>query len=404
MVASQAALGAVPADKQSSLNRARAMFWLTFGTFMITILVGLGWDRGWHATHTFETFLSPPHLFIYGMSALGFTLALAMVFVSDLRRWFGPALVVSLLPFGVPGALLILVGGFALQAQAGMVFDNFWHTSFGLDETGWSFPHAMLGWSFFLTLLGFVACRLALRPLRPLAWYAAAMLGLLILMFSAAPFMGPLRGNHTPETVRAIDMIPVLLNQSAFQHTIRIYLTWDLTRENPLFLLLSALWMGTALILLRRLDPRARVWLGVALVWWVVTTAGDLGQARGLDRLFGLALERDPANWMSMPLLPAALVLAVALTAGLSEGWGIAVAGWVFALLTWLIWREQPFGLLFVAASGPLAVMGAWLGRRIYRVLERPTVKSVFWFLVLAALVTPFATGIVDLSLRKLTP
>ena len=404
MVASPAALGAVPANEVSRLNRARAMLWLTFGTFLITILVGLEWDRRWHSTHTFETFLSPPHLFIYGMSALGFTLALAMVLAPGVRRWFGPALVVPLLPFTVPGALLILVGGFALQAQAGMVFDNFWHTSFGLDETGWSFPHAMLGWSFFVTLLGFAACRLALRPQRPLAWYTAAVLGVLILMFSAAPFLGPLRGNHTPETVRAIDMLPVLLDQSAFQHTVRIYLTWDLTRENPLFLLLSALWLGAALSLVRRLDPRARVWLGVALVWWLVTTLGDLGQARVLDRLFRLSLERDPANWMSMPLFPAALVLAVALAAGLSDGWAMAAAGWVFALLTWLIWREQPLGLLFVAAAGPLAVVGAWIGERIYRVLERPSVKSVFWFLVLAALVTPFATGIADLILRRLTP
>jgi hypothetical protein len=404
MVASRAAAGAVPASEASSLNRARAMLWLTFGTFMITILVGLGWDRRWHATHAFETFLSPPHLFIYGMSALGFSLALAMVIVPDFRRWFGTALSVPMLPFAVPGALLILVGGFALQAQAGMVFDNFWHTNFGLDETGWSFPHAMLGWSFFVTLLGFVACRLALRPQRAIAWYSASLLGLLLLMFSVAPFLGPLHGNRTPDTVRAINMIPVLLDQSAFQHTIRIYLTWDLTRENPIFLLLSPLWMGAGLILLRRLDPRARVWLAVALVWWLVTTLGDLGQARGLDRLFGLSLERNPANWISMPLFPAALVLALALAVGLSERWAMALAGWVLAVLTWLIWRQQPFGLLLTAAGGPLAVLGTWIGQRIYHVLDRPTVKSVFWFLLLAALVTPFASGLVDLILRRLTP
>jgi len=76
----------------------------------------------------------------------------------------------------------------------------------------------------------------------------------------------------------------------------------------------------------------------------------------------------------------------------------------VFALLTWLIWREQRLGLLFVAAAGPPTVAGTWLGERIYCVPERPSVKSVLWLLVLAALVTPFATGIVDLSLRRLTP
>ena len=404
MVASTSAVGALSASDSASLNRAHVIFWLTFGAFMVTILVGLGWDRAWHTTHPFETFISPPHIFIYGTSAIGFALALAMVLVADIRRWFGPGLVVPLLSFRVPGALIILVGGFALQAQAGMVFDNFWHTSFGLDETAWSFPHAMLGWSFFLTLLGLVACRLAMRPHRRIAWYAAACMALLVLMFSVGPFLGPLRNNRTLDTVRAIDQIPVLLNQSAFQHTIRIYLSWDLTRENPLFILLSALWMGAALMLIRMLDRRARIWLSVALVFWLVSIAGGLGEARGLDRAFQLSLERNPANWMSEPLMPGAVVLALALAIGIPEAWAFAVAGWAFALLTWLIWREQTWGFFLVFAGGPLAATGAALGERIYRVLDRPTLKSVVWFLVLAGLVTPFATGLVDLVLRKLTP
>ena len=97
-------------------------------------------------------------------------------------------------------------------------------------------------------------------------------------------------------------------------------------------------------------------------------------------------------------------MLAVALAAGVPEAWAFAAAGWGFALLTWLIWREQPYGIMFIFAGGPLATIGAWLGERTFLVLARPTVKSVFWFLVLAALVTPFATGIVDLILRRLTP
>ena len=61
--------------------------------------------------------------------------------------------------------------------------------------------------------------------------------------------------------------------------------------------------------------------------------------------------------------------------------------------------------LLPFAVPGTLLILvGAWLGERIFRVLVRPTVKSVFRLLVLAGLVTPFATGIVDLILRRLTP
>ena len=198
----------MPANEISSLNRARVMLWLTFSAFLITILVGLEWDRRWHATHTFETFLSPPHLFIYGMSALGFA-PLAMVFVPDVRRWFGPALV-------VPCAWRLLI----LWGAGRMAF-----LSFGLDETGWSFPHAMLGWSFFVTLpegLG--------RCVRSGRWRGtrACCPDVLALSWDT--------GQHA-DTRHCYD----LLNQSAFQHTIRIYLTWDLTRKNLLFLLLSAL-------------------------------------------------------------------------------------------------------------------------------------------------------------------
>ena len=63
---------------------------------------------------------------------------------------------------------------------AGLVLDNYWHTNFGLDETAWSMPHAMLGWSWFVAMLGFIACRLALRPYRPLRWVTAVALGWLV--------------------------------------------------------------------------------------------------------------------------------------------------------------------------------------------------------------------------------
>ena len=143
------------APDAASFNRARALFWFTLFVFLLAIIVGIGWDRRWHTTHAFETFYSPPHLFIYATSTFATLLVGLMVVVPGLRRWFGY------------NPLILLTGGFMLQGFAGLVFDNFWHSNFGLDETGWSFPHAMLGWSFFITLLGFLACLVALRAGRP---------------------------------------------------------------------------------------------------------------------------------------------------------------------------------------------------------------------------------------------
>jgi len=389
------------------LENAQAMYWITFFIFLVTIFVGLGWDRRWHTTHKFETFYSPPHLFIYGTSLLATLLVAVIVFSPNLRRWFGPGFRLFPFPFEIPGALVLLGGGFVLQGVAGLVFDNFWHSTFGLDETGWSFPHSMLGWTFFITLLGFVACRLALRPYRPLQWYTAMLLGFLVIGFSAKPFIGPLDGNRTPETVRAIAAIPVLLNQASVQHTFRIYLSWNLTRTNPLFIPLSVIWAGVALALIRGLDKRARVWLTVAFLWEVFSLLSGLREVRGLDRLFHFALTRDLATWLSPPLFLAALIVAILLWLGLPERWawiGWILAGWVFGFFTLLIWRAHPLGFVLTILAGPLMALGAFVGGLIYRILEKPTRWMVLGFLTLAGVGAPLMTGIVDLFLRKVTP
>src|SRR5713226_2040520 len=146
------AIAAEPVREDSSLNTAYRLLWLAVIFDFLAFGVGIDADRRWHATHPFEDFFSPPHLFIYSMHLCA-TITLAYIaFTLNLRRWFGAAFRLPPFPFPVPGPI----------ALAG-VFDGIWHTSFGLDETGWSFPHSMIGWGIFVAFLGNTSCRIALR-------------------------------------------------------------------------------------------------------------------------------------------------------------------------------------------------------------------------------------------------
>ncbi len=391
---------------RAGFTAARLIYYLTLILFLTTVTVGLGWDRLWHTTHRFETFFSPPHLFIYTLSVISTLLTAAIIAIPSLQRWFGAAIRLPLLPLEIPGALLFLFGAFCLQGFAGLVLDNFWHTRFGLDETGWSFPHAMLGWAFFLTILGFAACRLAYRDLRPIRWYHATAFGFLIIAASAAPFLGPLYRHHTPETVRAIASLPALLEQPQAQHTYRIYLQWNLTRTNPLFLLLSPLWAGTALALVRSLDRRARVYLVTVALWAFSALVNELRTAGGLERYLNLGREliRHPANWLPAPLLGAMLVFALLTLVRLGERWSWGAAGLAYGVLAWLIYQPGLLWLpLVLLASGGMAG-GSLLGDGIYRLLEAPTRWLRLMPFPLAGVGVPFVTGLVDLFLRRVTP
>jgi hypothetical protein len=306
------------------------LLWLACVWLIVTVGVGRTWDAAWHATHVFDSFWSPPHLFVYTMATLNGLLIAGMVFAPGVRRWFGAGFHVLLVPFEVPGALFILGGGFVSLGFAGMVLDNLWHTSFGLDETAWSAPHAMIGWSLFVIALGFVACRLALRPEYLLRWYTVLLLGLLMFSFSM-PFLGPLARNNTPETISAIARIPALAAQRPAQHMFRIYLAWNLNRTNPALIVLGAAWAGMALALLRGLDRRPHMFLAVALVWTAMVALGERGRALRLDQL--LMVSDNPASWLPLPLLPAAFAFALALWFGWSERWAWAAGGRVFGLL-----------------------------------------------------------------------
>ena len=377
-----------------SYRRAHRLLWLTIALFLVGFGVGTAWDRAWHATHPFEDFWSPPHLFIYAMHGLAMGVAARLALAPELRACFGPLVRLPLLPVRVPGSIALFGGGFVVILAAGL-FDSIWHARFGLDETTWSFPHAMLGWGILLALLGLVSARLALRPRHPLAWPARLLFGLLLLTTPVGIILGPLGNHNTPEVARAIAALPVLAGEPDAQRTYRIYQEWNLTRLHPLFVPLAALASGVGLALVRSLHPR----------WWFLLTVAVLAAAlmvggeRRAARFFGL--EADARTWLPVPYLAAALALVVLRAARLGDRWAWAGGGVAFGLLAARFWGQDP--LLILPAALAL-VVGAHLGARIFDLLERPTARGVTTLVGLLGVGIPATLGVVDLWLRAHTP
>ena len=357
----------------ASVASAYRLLWLAVIFDFLAFGVGFEWDKRWHTTHAFEDFFSPPHLFIYSMHLCA-TITLAYIaFTPGLRQWFGPTFRLPLVPFPIPGAIGLAGAGFGVVALAG-VFDAIWHSSFGLDETNWSFPHSMLGWGLFLAFLGIVSCRVALRQWRPVGWASALVFGFLIAATSAERFAGPLATNLSPEVIRYVSRIPVLASEPAFQHTTRIYLAAGIDRSNPLFVPLISLSAGMMLGLLRSFDARGWLTVGLtALLSWTSTL---------------------------IPFIVPGIILALrAARSGGAARWMLAGAG--FSFTTAAIWQGTPGGALI---GIPLFMLGGALALRIWDVVRAPTRSGVIALTALAGLAVPAVTGVVDLILRARIP
>jgi hypothetical protein len=357
---------------------------------------GVTWDRVWHATEPFDGFWSPPHVVVYVTVALASFMAMALLFRDRYRRAFGQGFSVGVLPFRVPGGLFILLAALGLLGFAGAVLDNLWHSAFGLNETGWSFPHAMLGTGLFLLACGFLAARQGMND-KPVPASTKVMLGFLIVWLAFGVFTGPPGGNRTPESLGFFfTYIPALASQDSAQQVYRIYDAYNLTRTNPLFFVLASIWLGAALAFLRRLDQRASITLLVMLLLVVFDYGNrDFGETFA-QFVPGLG---DQANWEAVPvLLPACLYL---LLARWRENWALGAAAVLFGVMCVNIWGERQSAQWLLALVLPaFALAGAWLGRRCHDILRAPhTFQQVLPLLVFAAGL-PLLTGIVDLALR----
>lgn len=382
----------VPTPPPPDVRQAARWLMVALLLYLTGLGIGTRWDRAWHVTQPFDDFWSPPHLFTYTMVALTTAVLVRLALSQRLRAAFGLVSRLAPLSLSVPSALLLAGGGMLLLGLAGTM-DFVWHSAFGLDETGWSFPHALLGWGSLLAFLGMLACRLALRPAKPMVWYSRLVFGTLALLFVSGVLLGPIGSNATPETVRAVGRIAVLADNPDFQHTQRIYLTWNLTRLHPLFVLLSAFVAGIALTLGRGISSSNRLWLAMVTVVTLLALASERGTARYLGEL------SDARAWLPLPLLPAALVVLVGLRLHLPERGAWLLAGALFGGLVVWIWGASP-ALVLIAA--PLLLLGARVGEWTAIALECPTRARVLTMLG-AGLMTPVLTGGVDLWLRAVT-
>lgn len=383
------------ADDAGDGRAARRAIRLIGFLLLVTVIVGRAWDAWWHITYPFDGFWSPPHVFVYGMTTLVGLLTARLAFTPGLRRQFGPGFAVPRVPFEVPGPLFLLGGGLVALGVAGMLLDNLWHTAFGLNETGWSLPHAMIGTSLAVVTCGYIACNYALRG--PFGRGTALLYGfLLVAVFQVV--LGPLGQNSSPTAVEAVARIPVLAAQPEAQARFFLCVSNNLTRSNPAVVLLGPLWLGLGLAAARGIGGRWWAVLAVAAVWTLLALDSDSRGARWLDQ-FG-PVSGDPTSWMPLPLLPAALVWAAARGLGRSDDTAWALAGLAFGLLAASGWRMGPMAWALLPLAAPAAIAGARLGGAVaLTVLEPRRARS--WALLLAlALVAPAVTGGVDLYLR----
>lgn len=391
---------AIPESAFANPAKARRRLWWTLAILLVAVVIGGVWDGTWQRTHATDGFWSPPHVFVYAAGLVAAAVIASMLRDLAIRASLGPGFPTPLLRYAVPGALALLAAGITLAAVAGTVVDTTWHTAFGLDGTTWSFPQMLLVWSEVVLVLGVVACRLALRLHFPLTWITTAWLGLLVLLATAVPFMGPFYVNRTPGLMRALAATSVLGQQPPAQHALRIALAWNLTRTNPVLLLLAALWAGAALAFLLRLDRRGWVLLLTVFVWWVLDSG--LGQAQGLSHEYP-ALLADPANWNALPLPVAAVVALVLRWLNRSPRIIWSITGLIFGLALMGSYHMPGAALLFLPFAAILMVVGAWIGEHAYAVVERPVPLRAPMTLLVAVVWAAVVAGCVDLILRLVT-
>lgn len=373
-------------------RRSLRLLWLVVAIVVLDVVVGGGWDAEYHRTEPFDGFFSPPHLFIYSLASVALGLVAWLVLSPRLRAPFGAPAPGAPAWASVPSGLVLLAGGMGGLALAAPL-DAIWHTRFGLDETPWSLPHAMLGTSLLMIALGIIASRLALEtvPLRP--WTLPLLM--MLLLFGTLTLLGPF-GNASPDAVRAASQQGALATDEAAQRMFDVYLTWNLTRTNPLFVALGAAWAGFAIALTRPFLRRTLIWLGVLLVFGLLVDAGTVGAARQL----GLA--DDPASTAGIPLFWAAIPVALLRT---RPRLAVLAAGAVFGLVAYAQWgwRDSPgLGLLALAVAPFAGFAGALAGAWTAQVVRRPAVHARR-LLVAVVLIWPALTGTVDLALRRST-
>ncbi|GCE12616.1 hypothetical protein [Tengunoibacter tsumagoiensis] len=394
-----------------SLVWSYRLLWLTFFIFFASTGAGKLWDRYWHATHRFDNFWSPPHFFVFIMTMITGLLVATIAFTPRLNACFGPSIRMPVLRMKVAGPLVILGGGLVALTIT-IMLDNFWHSAFGLDETQWSVPHAMLGWSWFTIIMGFVAARIAFRAYRPINWLTTLIISLLFLEFVCPAILGPFYLNYSPHLVQALKNIPIVRTEPSAQHMYHIYLQFSLTRQtSPLYIPQVAFFAGLAMAFLRALEKRARIYLLAPFLWSLLLMGRDLYTLyflhyRGIvhvNQILPVALQ-EPSLWLPIPLFAAVLTFTLLHRTSFTETRCYLLSGIVFGVCTFGIWHDTPWKVLLALPAALTVLGGSYVGKWLYRLMEKPTLEDLMRFLLITCAQIPALLGVVDLFLRRSTP
>jgi len=239
----------------------------------------------------------------------------------------------------------------------------------------------MLGWGIFVAFVGIVACRVALVDRIPIGWPSALVFGFLLIAASIERIPGPLLTNINIAELEVMRRIPVLAAEPAFQHTIRIYEAYDVTRLNALFVPLAAMGAGLGIRLLQRFDPRPVTLIALTAL---ASYTGPWVPYVVPGAIFALAGRRI-TSWRWLGAAGFAFGLAAAFVSlAISRGTELPLFGALFAMLTFAI--------------------GAWLADTVWTVVADPLRGRVLGFVVIAGICVPAVTGALDLYLRARTP
>jgi hypothetical protein len=357
---------------------SRFLVGASFAVLFMTVFGGRAYDGWWHARYVFDSFFSPPHVFVYVMTAINVVLVGMLYLTPDVHR----------------NSTTLALSGLGLVMVGGLVLDNIWHSNFGLNETLWSAPHAMLQWGWLVTALGLMSATMQLISAQGKSLFTLVVFGLLLVMFSVEPMMGPLHRNNTPDFVSAFSMLPSFVMQPTARLTQQIYIDWNLTRANPIASAMGAVWVGVMIAFITRLDQRPALLLIVSGLWALWLAGWDYMATVQLDAF--LALSHNPANWLPMPFFPTAVAFVVLRRFG--ERMALTGAAVVFGLLAVWIWQVT---ILTV----PFVIVALWLGSAIggwlYAALREPSRKQLALIVSLGGLMMPALFGSIDLLLRS---
>ncbi len=373
-------------------KRAHRFLLAALACYLLGVAVASPWDIYWHTQMRFESFWSPPHLFLYASVLFGAATIAGIAANPELRSAFGRPLEGLPRWMQFPPSLVILGAGFVMMIVAGL-FDDFWHTTWGQNETRWSLPHGLLAFGVYTIALGLTACRIALAPSRPFGRFTAMGYGLLVLAFSLPAFLGPMAFNLTPEVNARISAMPGFWGPDT-QGLMKIIERWTLDRTNLLFPLMSAAWAVAGIAVVGVLDRRPGVLLATTLVAMLVYT--------GVGILWALHTQTlsSPSAWLPGPIAAAAAAWVGAEKMALRPPLPWALAGLSMALLTAAIYNPTAAGFGFSLLGAPAGWAAGLVGERLAGQLKAPTPRGMKALLLLLCAVGPVVMGTVDIFFR----